>query len=131
MASALQPPPQQLRGCRAQGAGSGWGCRVLTGLWMNGRGTEGCRRLRAGGCRESARWGLLLAPQHAGLGEGFLNCFIWCWGCFYRSLEVKVKDARWLNKPKRRAAGRHSQDGSLQPFPVHAVGCPRHGGSCP
>lgn len=36
---------------------------------------------------------------------------------------MKVKDARWLNKPKRWAAGRHGWDGSLQPFSTHAGGC--------
>lgn len=36
-----------------------------------------------------------------GLDEGFLNRSIWCWGCFYRSLEVMVKDEHQLNKPNQ------------------------------
>lgn len=117
MASALEPPVWA----------GGW-CKVLTGLWMKGRGTEGHRRPQSGSGGESARWGVLLAPWRSGLGKGFLNCFIWYWGCFYRSLEVMVKDAHRLNKPKLWAAGRHGRDGSLHPFPVCAGGCPRHRG---
>lgn len=48
--------------------------------------------------RERARWGLLLAARPSGLGQGPLNCFIW--GCFYRILKVKVKDACRFYKPK-------------------------------
>lgn len=129
LASALEFPTQQTWSCCGQGGGSGWGLRVPTELWMSSRGTGGCPWPRAGGCRECARWGLLLAPRRSGLAEGFLNCFIWCWGCFYRSLGMQVKDARWLNKHKQWTARSHGRDGSLQPFPMHTAGCPRHGGS--
>ena len=41
MGSALEPPTQQVLGVLWVGGSSGWGHRMLTGLWVNGRGTEG------------------------------------------------------------------------------------------
>lgn len=128
MASALKPPPRRCGGCHGQGVvvggGGGQGAHwTLDEQQRNRRMPTAMSRWLQGEP--------LVVPasgsQHLGLSEESLMCFIWCWGCFYRSLEMKVKDARWLSKSKQSGARRHRQDSSFQPFLVCTWRCPRHG----